>query len=130
MARAEGRPTVWRKPEANLRVYEQKPHTRPVCPGEWATGHRPQVGRETVFVQADKRAHTDGGSAEPVQGKFTFLSGEICPTYLGVGLARKPGPCMRKQLGVGQKSAKGIVLDPIHHSDEEGRNEMRKYVPC
>ena len=69
-------------------------------------------------------------NAEPVQGKFTFLSGEICPTYLGVGLARKPGPCMRKQLGVGQKSAEGIVLDPIRHSDEEGRNESRKYAPC
>ena len=36
---------------------------------------------------------------------------------------------MRKQLGVGQKSAEGIVLAPIHHSDEEGRNETRKYAP-
>ncbi len=36
---------------------------------------------------------------------------------------------MRKQLGVGQKSAEGIVLDPIRHSDEEGRNETRKYAP-
>ena len=54
-------------------------------------------------------------NAEPVQGKFTFLSGEICPTYLGVGLARKPGPCMRKRLGVGQKSAEGIVLGRTRH---------------
>ncbi len=36
---------------------------------------------------------------------------------------------MRKQLGVGQKSAEGIVLDPIRHSDEEGRNETRKVAP-
>ena len=66
-------------------------------------------------------------NAEPVQGKFTFLSGEICPTYLGVGLARKPGPCMRKQLGVGQKSAEGIVLATVV---EEGPNETSKYVSC
>ncbi len=36
---------------------------------------------------------------------------------------------MRKQLGVGQKSAEGIVLGPIRHSDEEGLNELRKYAP-
>ncbi len=64
-----------------------------------------------------------------MQEKFTFLSGEICPTYLGVALARKPGPCMPKQLGVRQKSADGIVLDPIRHSGEEGRNESRKHAP-
>jgi len=54
-------------------------------------------------------------NAEAVQGKFTFLSGEICLTYLGVGLARKPGPCMRKLLGVGQKSAEVVVLDLTRH---------------
>ena len=36
---------------------------------------------------------TDSGvDDELVQRKFTFLSGEICATYLGVGLARKPEP--------------------------------------
>ncbi len=35
---------------------------------------------------------------------------------------------MRKLLGVGQKSAEGIVLDCIRHCSEEGRNETRKYA--
>ncbi len=66
-------------------------------------------------------------NGELVQRKITFLSGEICPTYLGVGLARKPGPCMRKQLGVGQKSAGGIVVccqsvRSIETLTREGRN--------
>ena len=35
---------------------------------------------------------------------------------------------MGNQLGVGQKSAEGIVLDCIRHCSEEGRNETRKYA--
>jgi len=39
------------------------------------------------------------------------MDAELCGGAV-VGLARKAGPCMRKQLGVGQKSAEGIDLDP------------------
>ena len=92
------------------------------------TAYKAGTARQVGHVSRSRFRPVVQVNAEPVRGKFAFLSGEICLTYLGVGLARKPGPCMRKQLGVGQKSAEGIVLDPIRHSDEEGRNETRKYA--
>jgi hypothetical protein len=55
---------VERKPEPNLRGYEQKPHIRPVHPGECAKHHKAVPDRVRKV------------NAELVQGKFTFLSGE------------------------------------------------------
>jgi hypothetical protein len=76
-----------------------------------------KAGSPRRVCHATRSRSRSGGkvNAELAQGKFTFLSGEICPTYLGVGLARKPGPCMRKQLGVGQKSADVVVPDLTRH---------------
>jgi hypothetical protein len=62
------------------------------------------------------------------RGQITFLSGEIQLAYLGVGLARKPGPCMRKLLGADWKSAEGIVVDPRGQRRPEGNEQVRIVV--
>ena len=53
------------------------------------------------------------------------LSGEIQLAYLGVGLARKPGPCMRKLLGADWKSAEGIVVRPRGRRRPGGNEQVR-----
>ncbi len=64
-ARAEGRPTVRRKPKANVRADGQKLHTRlsPRASQHHMTKPTGSGGRVNAAV---------------VHGKFTFLSGEIC----------------------------------------------------
>ena len=59
------------------------------------------------------------------RGQIAFLSGEIRLAYLGVGLARKPGPCMRKLLGADWKSAEGIVFGPRGRRRPEGNEHVR-----
>ena len=65
---------------------------------------------------------------ELVQRSITFLSGEIQLAYLGVGLARKPEPCMRKQLGANWKSAAGIVVDHFGRRRPKGNEQVRATI--
>ena len=84
-----------------------------VCRGEWAKHH------EAVSQKGSQV------NDELVQRQFTFLSGEGCRTYLGVGLARKPGPCMRKQLGVGQQSA-AVIVPAVAIQRSTGRTKRHR----
>ena len=67
-----------RKPEPNLRGYEQKPHIRPI----------PQAS-----VPSNTKPFPTGGmvNAELAQGKFTLLSGEGWNPGPGVGFMPKAG---------------------------------------
>ena len=75
-----------RKPEPNLRGYEQKPHIRPI----------PQAS-----VPSNTKPFPTGGmvNAELAQGKFTFLSGEGWNPGPGVGLMPKAGAVSGNRLG-------------------------------
>ena len=79
--------------QAGKLSFRRRPHSHRTCE---ATDRNRIEGR---YPQASEPSITKpfptGGkvNAELVQGKFTFLAGESCRTYLGVGLARKPGRC-------------------------------------
>ncbi len=56
------------------------------------TAYKAGTARQVGHASRSRSQSVAKVNAEPVQEKFTFLSGEICLTYLGLGLARKPGP--------------------------------------
>ena len=67
MARANPQGAVWRKPLAKLRADEQEHHMRRRLKASWHKTTKPCDLTATVNDAA-------------VQGKFMFLSGEICLT--------------------------------------------------